>query len=273
MASIHPTAVVDPGAELGAGVEVGPYAVIESDTRIGPDCRLGSHVLIKRFTTVGARCRLYHGAVLGEDPQDLKFRDEPSQLLVGENCLVREYVTFHRATGEGNRTVVGSHGLFMAYCHVGHNSRVGDHVLLANYVGVSGHCVIEDYVTVGGMSGLHQYVTVGTTAMIGGMSRVVEDAPPYCITNGNPSRIYGLNVRGLRRRGIVGEAVIALKRAFRLLYRGELNTSQAVERIRESGELTPEVERLVAFEEAIAAGYARRQLDPLAATQAPAGPE
>ncbi len=263
MVKIHPTAVVDPSAELDEGVEVAPYAVIEGDTRIGRDCRIGSQVLVKRFTTIGPRCRLYHGAVLGEDPQDLKFGDETSYLVVGENCLIREYVTFHRATGEGNTTTIGSHGLFMAYCHVGHNCQIGDHVLLANYVGVSGHCVVEDYVTVGGIVGLHQYVTVGTTAMLAGMSRIVEDAPPYCIMGGNPSRTYGLNTRGLRRRGITGEAVTQLKHAFRLLYRSGLNTSQAIERIRETVELTRQVERLIAFEEAVANGYARRQRDPL----------
>jgi UDP-N-acetylglucosamine acyltransferase len=259
---IHPTAIVAPGAELGANVSVGPYSIIEDNVRLGEDCVVDSLVRLCSYTEVGRGCHLYHGAVLGEVPQDAKFKGEVSHLKVGEENHIREYATIHRASGEGESTIVGSHSLFMAYSHVGHNARVGDGILLASYAGVSGHCVVEDYANIAGLVGIHQYTVIGTLAMIGGMSRVVTDIPPYCMAQGNPSELHGLNYRGLIRREFSDETRSALKQAYRRLFRTNDTTEEAVARIRAEVKLTPEVERLVSFQLAVAEGYAGRQLDP-----------
>jgi UDP-N-acetylglucosamine acyltransferase len=264
---VHPTAIVAPSAELGEGVSVGPYAIIDDDTQIGDDCIIDALVRVCPYTRVGRGCHLHHGAVLGEVPQDSKFGGEVSYLTVGEENEIREYMTMHRASGEGETTSVGSHSLLMAYSHIGHNAQVGSHILLASYAGVSGHCVVEDYANIAGFVGIHQYVVIGTMAMIGGMSRVVTDIPPYCMAQGNPSELHGLNYRGLIRRGLSDGARSALKQAYRILYRQDHTAAEAAEKIRAEVEVGPEVERLVNFQLAVAGGYGGRQLDPLGRKQ------
>jgi UDP-N-acetylglucosamine acyltransferase len=259
---IHPTAIVAPGAELGANVRVGPYSLIDDHTRIGDDCVIDALARLCSYVELGRGCHIYHGAVLGEVPQDSKFHGEVSYLILGEENHVREYATLHRASGEGAKTQVGSHNTFMAYSHVGHNATLGSHLLIANYAGVSGHCVVEDYANIAGFVGIHQYVVIGTMAMVGGMSRVVTDIPPYCLVQGNPTQLHGLNYRGLLRRGISDGTRSALKKAYRLLFRSEVTVEEAVARIRAEVEPFPEVERLVAFQLAVADGYGGRQLDP-----------
>jgi UDP-N-acetylglucosamine acyltransferase len=259
---IHPTAIVAAGAELGENVTVGPYAIIDEQVRIGDNCQIDSLARVCNYTEVGQGCHVFHGAVLGEVPQDAKFKGEVSYLKVGEDNQIREYMSIHRASGEGESTIVGSHNMFMAYAHVGHNARVGDNTLIASYAGVSGHCVVEDYANIAGFVGIHQYAVIGTMAMIGGMSRVVTDIPPYCIAQGNPSELHGLNYRGLIRRGVSDQTRSALKHAYRLLFRTDCTTTEAAERIRAEVEVTPEVERLVSFQLAVADGFGGRQLDP-----------
>lgn len=258
----HPTAIINSDAELAADVVVGPYAIIEGNTQIGEGCEIGAYVVIRAGTRMGANNKIHTGAVLGEPPQDMKYQGEPSYLVIGQNNHIREYVTMHRASGEEQSTRIGNDNLLMAYCHIGHNVVIGDHILLANYAGVSGYCIIEDYVNLGGMAGIHQYVTIGTTAMIGGASKVVRDAPPYTIVDGNPAEPRALNVIGLRRQGLDEEQISALKRAFRLLFRSELNVSDAIEQILADIEQTPQVQRLVEFMRRIEDGYRGRQVDP-----------
>jgi len=259
---IHPTAIVAAGAELGGNVTVGPYAIIDEHVRIGDDCGIDSLARICNYTEIGRGCHIYHGAVLGEVPQDAKFTGEVSYLKVGEGNEIREYMSIHRASGEGETTIIGSHNYFMAYAHVGHNARLGDHIMLASYSGVSGHCVVEDYANIAGLTGIHQYTVIGTMAMIGGMSRVVTDIPPYCVAQGNPTDLHGLNYRGLIRRGISDSTRSALKKAYRLLFRSDYTTAEAAEKIRAEVEMTAEVEHLVNFQLAVADGYGGRRLDP-----------
>ncbi len=258
----HPAAIISPESQLGDNVTVKPYAIIESDTQISDGCEIGAYVVIREGTRLGANTKVHTGAVLGEPPQDMKYKGERSYLIIGENNLIREFVTIHRASGEEQATRIGSHNLLMAYSHIGHNVVIGDHILLANYVGVSGHCAIEDYVNIGGLTGLHQYVTVGTTAMVGGAAKVVRDVPPYTIVDGNPAQPRGINVRGLQRQDVADQQITILKQAYRLLFRSELNVSDAIQRIIETVEQTPHVARLVEFMRRIEDGYRGRQTDP-----------
>jgi UDP-N-acetylglucosamine acyltransferase len=245
--TIHPTATVHPKAELGAGVSIGPYAVIGEHVRLGEGTIVGPHAVIDGWTTVGKSCDIGVGAVLGGPPQDLKYRGQRSFLHIGDNTCIREYVTLHRSAEEDGATVIGSHDFLMAYSHVAHDCRLGDYVIMVNYAGLSGYVEVEDRAFISGHNAVHQFVRIGYLAMISGASRVVKDIPPFMIAAGNPTRIRGLNMVGLRRLGI-GPAVRAeLRRAFRLLYRAGLNTSQALERMRQEGLTGGEVQRLIAF--------------------------
>ncbi|MGQ9730044.1 MAG: acyl-ACP--UDP-N-acetylglucosamine O-acyltransferase [Candidatus Zipacnadales bacterium] len=259
---IHPTALIASGAELDDEVVVGPYTVIDEHVTIGAGTRIDAHVRICDYTSLGRANHIHHGAVLGELPQDVKFRGEVSYLEIGDNNDIREYATIHRASGEGQKTVVGSDCMLMAYAHVGHNAQLGSGLSIASYVGISGYCVIEDYANLAGFTGIHQFVTVGTMAFVGGMSRVVVDIPPYCMAQGNPAELHGLNFRGLVRRGLSEATRMELKKAYRLLYRSTLTFEEAAERIRAEVQLTPEVQHLLAFQEAVSHGYAGRQRDP-----------
>ncbi len=258
--AIHPTAIVDPGAELGTEVEVLPFTIIEAGVTIGAGCRIGPHAVIRRGTTIGEGCHISVGVVLGEPPQDRKYQGEESYLRIGKFNQIREYVTLHRATGEGESTVVGDHNMIMAYCHAGHNVRIGNHCSITNCVQISGHCVIEDYAILGGMSGLHQFVTVGTMAMVGGMSRNVRDVPPYCIVEGNPAEVRGLNVIGLERRGLSPEVRAHLRQAFRLIFRSEYNVTDALAAVEEQVPMSPEVRHLCESVRRTEAGNMGRQL-------------
>ena len=260
--NIHPTAIVDPQAELGENVTVKPYAIIEADTQISDNCTIGAYAVIRGGTILGAGTQVHTGAVLGEPPQDMKYEGEPTQLVIGQNNHIREFVTMHRASGEGNSTQIGDNNLLMAYSHIGHNAVVGSNIIMANNVGVSGHCVIEDYVNIGGIVGIHQYLTIGMMAMVAGFCRVVRDVPPYTIAEGIPARPRGINVRGLRRHEMSPGQVSALKRAYRLLFRSELNVTDAIEKILTESQPTAEVQRLTDFMLRVEQGYRGRQDDP-----------
>ncbi len=258
--AIHPTAIVDPGAELGSDVEVLPYTIIEAETQIGDGCIIGPHAVVRRWTHLGANCRVSSGAVLGEPPQDRKYAGERSYLKIGSGNELREYVTLHRATGEDAATTMGDDNMFMAYCHAGHNVRIGSNCSFANCVQMSGHTVVEDYVTVGGMTGFHQFVTVGKMAMIGGMSRANQDVPPFAIVEGNPAAVRGLNVIGLERRGVSAEDRAALRKAFRLLFRSEYNLTDALAAVKEQVPEGAELSYLCDFLRRIGQGSMGRQM-------------
>lgn len=244
---VHESAVVDAGAELGQGVEVGPWALIGPGVRVGDGTVVGPRVLIERDTTVGEDCRLANGAVLGTDPQDLKYKGEQSCLEVGDRTVVREFATLNRGTQVSGRTVVGSDCLIMAYAHVAHDCELGNHVVLANSVHMGGHVLIEDWAIVGGVTPIHQYVRIGAHAFVGGGSRVPQDIPPYCRAAGNPPKLYGLNSVGLERRGFSEEVRRGLKDAYRVLFMGSENLSAALDRAEQEVSAIPEVKHLLAF--------------------------
>jgi len=259
--SIHPTAVIHPEAEVAQDVIIHPYTIVEAGVRIGDGCEIGPNAVIRTGTRMGRNNRVTVGAVLGEHPQDLKFKGEESYLDVGDGNLIREYVTLHRATGEGNSTVIGNESMLMAYCHVGHNCSIGSNVMLANCVQCGGHVVIEDFSVIGGLVGIHQFVRVGTMCMIAAGSGVRIDVPHYMLVEGRPARPRNINVVGVRRHGVSKEGIEDLRRAFKALYRSELNTSDAIERIRAQTQPTAEIENLIEFLENIPKGERGRQLD------------
>lgn len=259
---IHPTAVIDPTAELAPDVIVGPYCVIGKDVSIGSGTRLASHVVIEPYTSIGEECDFRHSSVIGGTPQDFKFRGERTELIMGNRNVIREFVTIHRASGEGECTRIGDDNMIMAYCHIGHNSELGNGIIMANQVGISGHCLVEDRVVFGGMVGIHQFVRIGKLAMIGGLSKLVTDAPPYMMVDGRPTEVAGLNVLGLRRAGIPSKVRAGLKQAFRLLYRSGLNLSQGIEAAYNEVEPSDERDYLLEFLSNIRRGYSGRQNDP-----------
>ena len=245
--SVHPSAIVERGAELAPGVVVGPFAYVGPRVVLGEGTRVGLHAVLEGHTRIGARCQIHHGAIIGNIPQDLKFRGVPTEVIIGDDTTIREYATIHAATSEGEATIVGDSCLLMAYTHVAHNCRIGSHVILANAVNLAGHVRVDDYAIIGGVTPVHQFVAIGCHAFVGGGSRVPQDIPPYVKAAGNPLRACGLNSIGMERRGISAEVRLELKRAYRILYRSQLNVSQALDRIQHDIKPYPEVHELVEF--------------------------
>ncbi|HEV2131907.1 MAG TPA: acyl-ACP--UDP-N-acetylglucosamine O-acyltransferase [Longimicrobiaceae bacterium] len=244
---IHPTAIVSDAAVLGEGVVVGPYSIIGDGVTVGPGTQIGPHVLIEKNTTLGRECAISAGAVLGTDPQDVKYRGEPTSLRVGDRTIIREYCTLNRGTTASGLTVVGSDCMLMAYVHVAHDCRIGDHVILSNGVNMGGHVSIDHWASVGGLTPIHQFVRIGAHAFVGGASRVAKDIPPYVKAAGNPIQLYGLNSVGLQRRGFSAEIRRELKKAYRLFFNSTLNVTQALERARDELAAISEVEVFLAF--------------------------
>jgi UDP-N-acetylglucosamine acyltransferase len=249
-ARIHPSAIVDPGARLGNGVQVGPYAIIGPNVVIGERTVIGPQALIEKNTRVGRDCTIAKGAVLGTDPQDLKYEGEETQLIVGDETTIREFATLNRGTRSSGATIVGNRCLLMAYSHIPHDTRIGDHVIISNAVQMGGHVVIEDWAVVGGVTAIHQFCRIGRHAFLGGASALRKDVPPFMRAAGNPARLAGVNSVGLERRGFAKETRSELKRAYRTLFHSDLNVGQGIARIRAEGEPCEEVDYLLAFIEA-----------------------
>ena len=249
-AQIHPTAVIDPSADIGADVVIGAYTVVGPNVKIGASTTIGPHVHIMRDTTVGESCTIHHSAALGGDPQDLKYGGERSELVVGDRTVIREFVTLNRGTAAHGRTEIGSDCLIMAYGHVAHDCIIGDHVVLANAVQMGGHVTIEDWVVVGGVTAFHQFTRVGAHAFVGGLAPVMKDIPPYVKAAGNPVKLYGLNSIGLQRRGFDDETRSTLKKAYRLFFQSSHNISQALTIARAELPASPELQHFLAFIEA-----------------------
>ena len=250
---IHPTAVVDPRAQLADGVEVGTYAVVGPDVEIGAGCWIGPHVVLDGRVRLGRGNRIFPGACIGLEPQDLKYTGDPTEVVLGDENIIRECVTINRATTGNQQTRLGSGNLLMAYTHLGHNCELGDRIVIANGVAVAGHVVIGDRAVIGGVLGIHQFVHIGTLAMVGGMSRIERDVPPFTLVEGHPARVRALNRIGLQRSGLIdldgGQEFEQLKRAWTLIYRRGLTLAEAL------GQLTLEpprgaVAQLCAFLEA-----------------------
>ncbi len=240
MTLIHPTAVVHPGARLHPTVAVGPYAVIGENVKIGAGTVIGPHVVIEGWTEIGERNQIFTGAAIGLAPQDLKYEGAQSWVKIGDDNCIREYVTINRATGADEATVIGNGNLLMGYVHIAHNCIIENQVIIANYAGFAGHVYVESRARISGLLGVHQFVRIGQMAMVGGMSRIDRDVPPYMTVEGNPARVRSLNLVGLKRSGLSAEELTVLKQAYRLLYRSEMMFTQGLERL----STLPETEQL-----------------------------
>jgi UDP-N-acetylglucosamine acyltransferase len=245
--TIHPTAVVDPSAQLADGVLVGPFASIGPDVTLGEGCEILTHAVIHRNTIMGRENRVFSGASVGGDPQDLKYKGERSWLHVGDRNTIRECVTLNRGVGLDGKTLIGSDNLLMAYSHVAHDCVVGDHVVIVNAVALAGHVTVEDHAFLGGMCAVHQFARIGGYAMVGGGAMLSKDVCPYTTISGDIPQMYGLNLVGLRRAGFTREQIHALDEAYKILFRSSMNTNQALEQLAALPQKTPQVEHLLAF--------------------------
>lgn len=228
---IHPTAIVHPEAQLHPTVRVDPYAIIGSQVKIGANTIISSHAVIDGCTEIGSYNKIFPGAAIGLEPQDLKYKGANSLVKIGDNNQIREYVTINKATDEGEATVIGNGNLLMAYSHVAHNCIIENEVIIANNVAMAGHVCIESRAVVSGVLGIHQFVHIGQMAMVGGMSRINRDVPPYMLVEGNPARVRSLNFVGLKRRGFSKEELSNLKKAFRILYSDSLSLENAITKL------------------------------------------
>ena len=250
MTKIHPTAIVEDGATLGEGVEVGPYARVGRDARLGPGVTVGQGAIVDGHTTVGERTQIYPYALVGMKTQDLKYVEgSTSYVEIGARSVIREFATVHLGTKDGERTVIGNDCLIMAYCHAAHGVVIADHVIMSNNAQLAGDVHVDEYAIIGGMAGTHQFTHIGKHSMVGGMSKVRQDVPPYmlCDMVDGHLKAIGPNVVGLTRRGFSKDVIQALKEAFRFLYRDGLNRTQALERVENDVEPFPEIRELVAF--------------------------
>lgn len=255
--SIHPSAIVSSKAKLASGVFIGPFSVIGDQVNIGADTKIGAHCVIEGNTSIGKNCEIFTGAVVGSRPQDLKFRDEKVFLEIGNNNIIREYCTLNPGTAEGSKTVVGNDNLLMAYSHVAHDCQVGNGCVLANNSTLAGHVSIEDKAVIGGLVAIHQFVRIGMLAIIGGCSKVVQDIPPFSTCDGHPARIYGLNLIGLRRKGINHEAIKKIDQAFKLFFNSGLSVKHALEKVEKEIDKTEEIKYLINFVKSSERGLTR----------------
>lgn len=257
MARIHPTAIIHPGAELGTEVEIGPFTVIEDDVIIGDECQIQSHVYIDSGARLGRNVRISKGVVLATAPQDLKYKNERTYLEIGEGTVIREFATLNRGTTHSYKTTVGKNCLLMAYSHVAHDCVIGNNVIIANAVNMAGHVEIDDFAGIGGMTAIHQFVKIGQHCFIGGGLRVLKDVPPYILAMGEPMRYGGVNHVGLSRRGFSSEALLEIKRAYKIYYFRNLTKNEALQQIRQELKPFPEIETIIRFIEQSERGMLR----------------
>ena len=250
MEKIHPTAIVEDGAVLGEDVVVGPYANIGADVKIGARTTIQQGAIIRGHTTIGEDCQIFPYACIGMKTQDLKYKEgSVSYVEIGNRTVIREFATVHLGTADGEKTIIGDDCLFMAYCHAAHGCILGNHVICSNSVQLAGDVHLQDWAIVGGCAASHQFCTVGKHAMVGGMTKIRQDVPPFmlCDMEGSAQKVIGPNVVGLKRRGFSNDVIGALKEAFRFIYHSGLNRSQALERVENDIEQIPEVKELVEF--------------------------
>ena len=257
MSDIHATAVVDPAAIIGEDCKIGPYCVIGPHVTLGAGCELHSHVVIDGRTELGKANIIYPHACIGLRSQDLKWAGGTTWTRVGSHNTIREHVTIHSATGDGDATVVGSHNNFLAYTHVAHDCQLGDHIIMSNVATLAGHVEVADRAIIGGLAAVHQFCRIGTMSIIGGCSKVVQDVPPFMMADGNPTATRALNREGLKRNNVSEESQQALKQAHRVLFRENLTFTKGVEKARAEVALTDEVLRLLEFVESSERGIAR----------------
>ncbi len=247
MVKIHPTAIIAPGAKLGADVEIGPYCIIGKDVQIGDRTYLQSNVVVDGDTILGSDNKVFHSAVLGTVPQDLKYNGEPTRLRIGDNNSIREFATLNKSATMDEDVNIGSNNLIMAYVHVAHNCQIGNNIVIANAVQIAGHVIINDFASIGGMTAIHQFVQIGRNTFVGGASGVKKDVPPYTRGEGMPYKVAGINSVGLQRKGFSEEAIANIRKIYRLFYNSGKNVTQALEEVNLMNDITPEAQVFVDF--------------------------
>jgi len=247
---IHPTAIISPDADIAPDVEIGAFAIVGEGCTIGAGSVIAPRATLERNVTLGLSVRVGIGTILGGAPQDLKYAGEETTVEIDDGTVIREYATINRGTAHSFKTTVGKNCLIMSYVHIGHDCRIGDSVILSNIVQLAGHVSIDDKAIISGMAAVHQFARIGRHSFIGGMSRVAKDIPPFLKAVGNPVKLYGLNTVGLQRSGMDDATILELKRAYRLLFRSDLNLTQAIERAQSELEPLSEVKELIGFVEA-----------------------
>lgn len=247
--NIHKTAVINPRAKISPGVSIGPYSIIDGSVTLGDNVRVGSHCVVTGQTTIGANCKLFTGAVIGSAPQDRKFSADDNVFLnIGENNVIREYVTMNPGTVDGGgKTIIGSNNLFMAYAHVAHDCVIGNNCVMANAATLAGHVTLEDNAVIGGFSAVHQFVRLGRLSIVGGCSKVVQDVPPFAMVDGHPVRVIRSNAVGLKRSQISEDSIRLLNKAYKILFRRGLTKTHAIETVEREVDMCPEVEHLIFF--------------------------
>ena len=255
---IHPTAIIDASAQIGDNVTIGPYCIIQADTVIGDNCELKSHVVVANHTTLGKGNTIYPFASIGEDPQDKKYANEPTRLVIGDNNTIREYATINRGTiDDEGITVVGDDNWIMAYVHIAHDCQIGNNTIFANNATLGGHVEVGDYAIFGGFSGAHQFCKIGSHSFLGIYSGVAKDLPPYVIVSGQPAMPRGVNIEGLRRRNFTVEQIRNIKTAYKLLYTSDLRLEEALEKISGLDEVSNELQVMLDFLQASTRGIIR----------------
>jgi UDP-N-acetylglucosamine acyltransferase len=255
---IHPTAIVDPGARIGANVQIGPYSIIGPDVEIGDNTIIGPHVIIKGHTRIGRDNHIFQFCSLGEVPQDKKYAGEPTRLEIGDRNTIREFCTFNLGTVQDQGvTSIGDDNWLMAYVHIAHDCRVGNKTIFANGASLAGHVIVDDWVIFGGFTGIHQFCRIGAHVITAASSLVLQDVPPYLMVAGNTAQPYGIHVEGLKRRGFTTEAITELKRAYRTLYKSGLLLEEAKGKLVEQAKTQPDVQRFVDFLEVSKRGIVR----------------
>jgi UDP-N-acetylglucosamine acyltransferase len=255
---IHETAIIDPKADIGPGVEIGPYCIVRKGVRIGQNTKLIANVIVEGATEIGENCILYPFSSIGLAPQDLKYKGEHTRLVIGSNNTIREYVTIHRASVGGDETTrVGSNNFLMAYVHIAHDCRIGNHVIMANAATLAGHVVVEDYSVIGGLVAIHQFTRIGRYTMVGGFSGIGQDIPPYMIASGARAKLFGPNAIGLKRHGFSDQTINAIKKAYKILFREKRTLKDAVKKVREEFGDSPEIRLLIEFIEKNKRGICR----------------
>jgi len=245
---IHPTASVHPGAQIGSGVKIGAFTTIGEHVQIGKDTVIDSHVVVDGWTEIGETCRIFPFSSIGTAPQAIRYRGEPTRLIIGSRNIIREFVTLNRGTPEGGGiTILGNENFIMAYSHIAHDCKIGNQVIMANNSTLAGHILVEDCAIIGGLVAIHQFVRVGCYSIIGGATAVPQDIPPYTTASGNRAKLYGLNLVGLKRHNFSGPTVSALKHAYRILFRSHLPLRKAIERAEQEVPALPEVGHLLEF--------------------------
>jgi UDP-N-acetylglucosamine acyltransferase len=256
--SIHPTAIISPDAKIAEDVEIGPYSIIGPSVSIGKETKIGPHVVIESHTDIGENCHILQFASIGAAPQDLKYQGEETRVVIGNHNTIREFVTIHRATvSDIGVTIMGDHNLIMAYCHIAHNCKLGNHVIMSNAANLAGHIHVEDWAIISGLTGILQFTRIGAHSIIGGCSAVTMDIPPFVKAQGNTAKLYGLNIVGLKRRGFSEETISALNTAYRIIFRSALLLTKAIEKVRSDVPDLPEIRHLLDFIENSPRGVCR----------------